>query len=141
MAPVLMPSFPDLCFAPGVPMPAIDWRLFAPFSRLVRVTIGRVVYRLPERNSLLRGLQFLDPNCLDYGSFCWNGDCHTCIVRIVAADGSEETVLACSTDARDGMHLAGPPAGVHLPNPDAVVIYDDLDADGQVRPRGGRDRP
>lgn len=130
----------DLCFVPEVLVPALDWRLFAPFRRLVRVRFGERVYRLPENNSLLRGLQFLDPSSLDYGNFCWNGDCHTCEVRVLSPEG-ESAALACSTEARDGLTLAAPPAGVRLPAPGDVVVWDDIDDAGNVRSAGDRDRP
>ena len=135
-----MPTRRDLCFVPEVPVPALDWRLFAPFRRLVRVRFGARVYRLPENNTLLRGLQFLDPTSLDYGNFCWNGDCRTCEVRVVDEAG-ESAALACGTEATDGLTLAGPPAGVHLPHPDQVVVWDDIDGEGWVRSSRDLDRP
>ena len=121
-------------------MPSLDWRLFVPFRRLVSVWFGGSVYRLPENNSLLRGLQFLDPGSLDYGNFCWNGDCRTCQVRQVTDDG-EVPILACSTEAREGLRLAGPPAGVRLPRPEQVVAWDDIDEEGRVRAGDSRERP
>ena len=108
-------------------MAAIDWRLYAPFRRLARVAIGGLVYHLPENNPLLRGFQFLQPTALVYCNFCWNAICHTCRVTIEsgAPDGPGE-YLACQLLPCDGLRVAAPPAGVRLPPPHAVEVYEDL---------------
>ena len=110
-----------------------------PYERLIPVIINGRVYEVPENNTLLRVLQHMRLE-LAYTKYCWNGDCRTCEVRVVGA-GGESAALACGTEARDGLHLAGPPAGVHLPQPDAVVAWDDIDDQGRVRSGGDRDRP
>ncbi len=110
----------------------IDWRLYAPFRRLVQVRIGGRDYLLPENNPLLRGFQFLDPGCLAYGNFCWNADCRTCVVRIEAgAPGGAGLYLACQVEPVAGMRLASPPRGVKLPAPEQVRAYAGI-RDGEV---------
>ena len=52
--------------------------LFRPFSRLVRVTILDRTVEVPENNVLLRCLQYLAPEEISYGRFCWNEDCQYC---------------------------------------------------------------
>jgi hypothetical protein len=49
--------------------------MLRPFSRLVRIELlGRSV-EVPENNVLLRCLQYLVPEPISYGRFCWNEDC------------------------------------------------------------------
>jgi len=37
-------------------------------------------FQVPERNSLLRCFQFISPETIPYGRFCWNQDCQYCRV-------------------------------------------------------------
>jgi hypothetical protein len=122
----------------------IDWRLYAPFRRLLPVEIDGQVYQLPENNPLLRGIQFLDPDCLTYGNFCWNADCRTCVVHIQAgAPDGPGHYLACQVEPVAGMRLAAPPQGVRLPAPGEVRVYADINDGGpahepaRTEPAGG----
>ena len=108
-------------------MAKIDWRLYVPFKRLVRLEVGDRTYRVPENNVLLRCFQFLSPNALTYANFCWNDICHTCKVRIDDGTPHGREILACQVGATDGMRLAAPPKGVRLPPPDRVEVYDGLE--------------
>ncbi|MFQ5668981.1 MAG: 2Fe-2S iron-sulfur cluster binding domain-containing protein [Acidobacteriota bacterium] len=102
----------------------IDPRLYEAFHRLVAIRIGGQTYRVPENNPLLRCFQFLDMNCLQYGQFCWNADCRTCVVNILegAPDGPG-AYLACQTQPVEGMCVEAAPRGVTLPPPDRVQVY------------------
>ena len=86
--------------------PAFDPDLFAPFERLVEIEVlGRRV-RVPERNSLLRGFQYLSIQTISYGDFCWNGDCTNCQFwyhEEGQTDAEDKTALACRFDVRDGL--------------------------------------
>lgn len=83
-------------------MPTDD--IFYPFDRLLNVTIlGRKV-RMPENNSILRGLQFLNMEGISSADLCWNGDCLNCTVVIRKGDGTK-TVTACRTMAFEGMEV------------------------------------
>lgn len=78
--------------------------IFEPFDSLVRVSVcGREV-EVPENNSLLRGFQFLDMEAVSDGDFCWNGECLNCQVWLRSGE-KEKAVMACRTDARDGMEI------------------------------------
>ena len=57
--------------------------LFRPFEKMVKITIRGKEFLVPEDNMLLRGMQYLAPETISYGRFCWNEDCQYC--RVVYA--------------------------------------------------------
>ncbi|MFB3815249.1 MAG: 2Fe-2S iron-sulfur cluster-binding protein [Terriglobales bacterium] len=77
-----------------------------PYERLVNVTVdGRQVV-LPENNSILRGLQFLAPEDISVGHFCWNEHCHTCLIEYDMGEGTEKRAAhACRLAACEGMRI------------------------------------
>lgn len=78
--------------------------IFEPFDRLVGVEICGERCEVPENNSLLRCFQFLSPDTVSYGDFCWNGDCLSC--RVWVKDGErEKSVLACRTKIEEEMEI------------------------------------
>ena len=85
-----------------------DPDLFVPFERLVEIEVlGRGV-RVPERNSLLRGFQYLSLRTISYGDFCWNGDCTNCQFwyhEEGQTAAQDRTALACRFTARDGLTI------------------------------------
>ena len=83
---------------------SMDANLFGEYEKLLRVDVmGREV-TMPDRNTLLRGFQFVAPQRISYGKFCWNGTCNNCTVTV--HDGScESKGQACRLDASDGMHV------------------------------------
>lgn len=71
-----------------------------PFERLVTVTVLGRRAAVPENNPLLRCFQFLSPEDVAMGSFCWNGDCGNC--EITLERGGERTaVRSCQTLVRE----------------------------------------
>lgn len=78
--------------------------VFEPFDKLIVVEICGERREVPENNSLLRCFQFLSPEIVSYGDFCWNGDCLNCRVWFEDA-GREKTVLACRTKIEAGMKI------------------------------------
>lgn len=80
--------------------------LFRPYSRLVKITLlGREV-DVPENNSLLRCLQYLAPEQVSYGRFCWNEDCQYCRVSFDLGEGSQtRAALACKLMVQEGMRV------------------------------------
>lgn len=77
---------------------------FAPYEKLIEISIEGKNYLVPENNSILRGLQFLNTQEISEGEFCWNGDCINCQVWIKNGD-KEKMVMACRTDVREGMEI------------------------------------
>jgi predicted molibdopterin-dependent oxidoreductase YjgC len=80
--------------------------LFRPFTRLVRITIQEKQFEVPENNALLRCLQYLAPDDVSYGRFCWNEDCQYCRVTFDLGDGSpERAALSCKLMVQEGMRV------------------------------------
>lgn len=81
--------------------------LFRPFSRLVRITLIGHPFEVPENNSLLRCLQFLAPEQVSYGRFCWNEECQHCRVTFDLGEGTaQRTALACKVNVEEGMRVS-----------------------------------
>lgn len=82
----------------------IDDEIFEPYERLIAIEIGGKSFNVPENNSILRGLQFLDMESISYGDFCWNGECLNCQVWVENGD-KEKAVMACRTNVADDMKI------------------------------------
>ncbi len=46
-----------------------------PYDKLIRITILGRPAEVPENNTLLRCFQFLAPETIPCGRFCWNNEC------------------------------------------------------------------
>jgi hypothetical protein len=80
--------------------------LFRPFTRLVKIAVLGNHYEVPENNSLLRCLQYLAPETLSYGRFCWNEDCQYCRVTFDLGEGTaKRAALACKLMVQEGMRI------------------------------------
>ena len=80
--------------------------LFRPYSRLVRILLLGMVFEVPENNPLLRCLQYLAPERISYGRFCWNEDCQYCRVSFDLGEGTAtRAALACKLQVADGMRI------------------------------------
>jgi predicted molibdopterin-dependent oxidoreductase YjgC len=78
--------------------------VFEPYDRLIDVILCGKTRQVPENNSVLRGLQFLDREEISYGDFCWNGECLNCQVWIRNGE-KVKSVMACRTNVADGMEI------------------------------------
>ena len=77
-----------------------------PHERLVTITVNDRELSVPENNSLLRGLQFLGPEAISLGSFCWNRHCHNCAVEYDMGEGTPvRGALACQLRVEQGMRI------------------------------------
>lgn len=80
--------------------------LFRPFSRLVRINILEKDFYVPERNCLLRCLQYLAPEPISYGRFCWNEECQYCRVTYDLGEGEPtRSAISCKLIVQDGMRI------------------------------------
>lgn len=80
--------------------------LFRPFARLVKITILGREFEVPENNPLLRCFQYLAPEQVSYGRFCWNEDCQYCRVTFDLGDGSpSRAALSCKLQVQEGMRV------------------------------------
>jgi len=80
--------------------------LFRPFERLVTITIRGKQCEVPEGNMLLRGFQYLAPENVAYGRFCWNEECQYCRVTYDLGEGTPSRVaLSCKLMVQGGMRI------------------------------------
>ncbi len=81
--------------------------VFRPYERLVEITILGKTFLVPERNSLLRAFQFISPETIPYGRFCWNQECQYCRVDCKLADDNEaRPILSCKFIVSEGMEIS-----------------------------------
>jgi len=80
--------------------------IFRPFEKLVRITVKGKEYEVPESNTLLRAFQYLAPDTVPYGRFCWNEECQYCRVSYDSGEGTAERVgLSCKIMVQPGMRV------------------------------------
>ena len=80
--------------------------LFRPFDNLVSIVIGEKEFKVPEGNMLLRAMQYLAPEDVSYGRFCWNEECQYCRVTFDLGPSSPaRTALSCKLMVQPGMRV------------------------------------
>lgn len=80
--------------------------LYRPFDRLVRIDVLGHAFEVPENNSVLRALQYLAPEDVAMGRFCWNQDCQYCRVVYDLGEGTpERNALSCKVGVREEMRI------------------------------------
>ena len=81
--------------------------LFRPYEKLVEITILGKTFLVPERNSLLRAFQFISPETVPYGRFCWNQECQYCKVSCQLSDDDQaRPILSCKFLVSEGMNIS-----------------------------------
>ncbi len=79
--------------------------IYEPWQKLVRLVVLDRVFQVPERNILLRQLQYVSED-VGSGRYCWNAECRYCEVHYtLPGDPREHVGLACRLRASDGMRL------------------------------------
>jgi hypothetical protein len=79
---------------------------FRPYEKLVEISICGRKFQVPERNSLLRCFQFISPETIPYGRFCWNQECQYCRVSCQLPDDDESReMLSCKFIVMAGMEI------------------------------------
>jgi len=80
--------------------------MFRPYERLVRITLLGKTFEVPENNSLLRCFQYISPDTIPYGRFCWNQDCQYCRVTCQLPDDDQpRQMLSCKFIVFPGMAI------------------------------------
>jgi NADH dehydrogenase/NADH:ubiquinone oxidoreductase subunit G len=80
---------------------------FRPYEHLVKIKVLGKTVEVPEKNSVLRCFQFLSPETIPYGRFCWNQDCQYCRVRAKLPDDDESRdMLSCKFIVMAGMEIS-----------------------------------
>jgi len=81
--------------------------VFRPYERLVEITILGKTFLVPDRNSLLRAFQFISPETIPYGRFCWNQECQYCRVNChLPDDDQSRPILSCKFIVSEGMNIS-----------------------------------
>lgn len=94
-----------------------DDDLYEPYSKLIPIYYKGKEYMVPENNTLMRVLQYLNSE-VAYGNFCWNGDCRYCMIVIRRdKDSQEVTALGCLTKVVPGLQIVKLPLGVSIEPP------------------------
>ena len=78
--------------------------IFEPYDKLIDITISGRTVSVPENNSILRCLQYLNMESVSESELCWNGDCLDCQVWIKNGE-KEKAVISCRTTAEPGMEI------------------------------------
>jgi hypothetical protein len=90
----------------GAPLMSDD--LYRDFEKLVEISILGKTFRVPEKNTCLRCFQYVSPETIPYGRFCWNQECQLCRIAYVvrgSPDPAPRSVLACKLLASDGIEI------------------------------------
>jgi hypothetical protein len=81
--------------------------IFRPYEKLVEITILGKTFLVPEKNSLLRAFQFISPETIPYGRFCWNQECQYCKVSCQLPDDDQpRPILSCKFIVSEGMVIS-----------------------------------
>ena len=82
--------------------------LFREYERLIEITVQGKKFQVPEKNTLLRAFQYISPDTIPYGRFCWNQECQLCRVGYRMngePDVTPRSVLACKVLVAEGMEI------------------------------------
>jgi hypothetical protein len=80
--------------------------LYRPFDELVSIKILGKDFQVPKDNMLLRAMQYLAPENVAMGRFCWNEECQYCRVSFKSApDGAARQALSCKLMVAPGMEV------------------------------------
>jgi predicted molibdopterin-dependent oxidoreductase YjgC len=80
--------------------------LFRPFEKLVKISIAGNEFEVPEGNMLLRAFQYLSPEEVAHGRFCWNEDCQYCRVHFdLGPETPTRIALSCKLMVQEGMRV------------------------------------
>lgn len=78
--------------------------IFRPYEKLVEITIMGKTFLVPEKNTVLRAFQFISPETIPYGRFCWNQECQYCRVSCQLPDEDRpRPILSCKYMVSEGM--------------------------------------
>jgi hypothetical protein len=89
--------------------------VLTPYERLIEIEICGQKKQVPENNTILRCLQYLDTELISYADLCWNGECINCQVWIQNGD-KEKMVMACNTQTIEGMKIVRLAEPIELKN-------------------------
>lgn len=80
--------------------------LYRPYDELITIKILGKEFQVPKGNMLLRAMQYLAPENVAMGRFCWNEECQYCRVSFKAnPDGPARQALSCKLMVEPGMEV------------------------------------
>jgi hypothetical protein len=80
--------------------------LFRQYERLVEIKILGKSFQVPEKNTVLRCFQYLSPETIPYGRFCWNQECQYCrIAAKLPDDDQAREMLGCKFLVSGGLEI------------------------------------
>jgi hypothetical protein len=80
--------------------------VFRHFERLVEIKVMGKSFQVPEKNTVLRCFQYLSPETIPYGRFCWNQECQYCRVVSKLPDEAEpHEMLSCKFIVSSGLEV------------------------------------
>jgi len=93
-----------------------DADLYGDYRHLVPITVGGTRRLVPEDNSVLRVLQYLEvkERCvrLEWGKYCWNDTQGCCQIMYRPEPGARtKSGRACTTTATPGLEIVQLPPG------------------------------
>jgi hypothetical protein len=81
-------------------------QVFRPYERLIEIKILGKTFEVPEKNTILRCFQYISPETIPYGRFCWNQDCQYCrVVGKLVDDDQPHELLSCKFLVSAGMEI------------------------------------
>jgi len=80
--------------------------LFRPYKKLIEITIQGKKFQIPENQMLLRAFQYLCPDTIPYGRYCWNEECQYCRVSVKRPGSQKVTqALSCKLMVEEGLEI------------------------------------
>ena len=80
--------------------------LYRPYEELITIKILGKEFQVPAGNMLLRAMQYLAPENIAMGRFCWNEECQYCRVSFKATpEGAPRQALSCKLMVAPGMEV------------------------------------
>ena len=82
--------------------------LFRDYEKLVEIAVLGKKFQVPEKNTCLRVFQYISPETIPYGRFCWNQECQLCRVAYTMEgqpDQRPRTALSCKVLVAAGMQI------------------------------------
>ena len=70
--------------------------VFRHYDKLVEITVLGKKFEVPEKNTILRCFQYMSPETIPYGRFCWNQECQYCkVTGQLPDDDKPREMLSC----------------------------------------------
>ena len=82
--------------------------LYRQYEKLVEIEVLGKKFQVPEKNTCLRVFQYISPETIPYGRFCWNQECQLCRISYTVAgqpDGKPRAALSCKILVAEGMQI------------------------------------